>query len=165
MKKLLMFPLLFGLLLAPLAFTGCAFFGTMKPAAIAEGQDPVVVQAERAQRSSLDVFRIVTKWEFANRVALPVDVSRAIDRYRAEFPPAWNESRLALKRYKEAAGSNPTALNSITAALLVAQESLLQLKKNASPNEVTQVTNALNSLVGSIRSFFTATPLPTAPAH
>src|SRR5688572_11522345 len=130
MKKLLMIPLLFGLLLAPLVFTGCTLFGTMKPAPIAEGQDRVVVHAEPAQRSSLDVFRIVTKWEYDNRVSLPVGVSRAIDRYRAEFPPAWNESRLALQRYKETAGTNPTAINSITAALLVAQESLLQLKKN-----------------------------------
>lgn len=146
---------LFGFLLS--LPTGCSFF---KPAPIAEGADPVVVNAERAQRSSLDVFRIVTKWEFDNRLALPPEVSQAVDQYRAKFPTAWNESRLALKRYKEVAGTNPNTINSITAALLAAQDSLLKLKQNASPNEVTQVTNALSSLIASLRSFFPSNPIP-----
>lgn len=140
-------------------FTGCGT--TFKPAPIAPGNDPVVVNAERAQRSSLDIFRIVTNWEYKNRLSLPPEVSRAIDGYRAEFPNAWNESRLALKQYKSLAGSDPTALNSITAALLAAEASLVKIKQTSNPNEVAQVTAALESLLDSIASFFHK---PVSPA-
>jgi hypothetical protein len=157
MKQIRTFLFLFIFSLSVL-LEGC---GSLTPAPIAEGSDPVVVNAERAQRSSLDIFRIVTTWEFNNRLALPPEVSRVVDRYRTEFPPIWNESRLALKKYKEVAGTNnPTAINSITAALLASQDSLLKLKKNASPNEVVQVGNALSSLISSVRSFFPSTPAP-----
>ena len=156
MKKLLLIIPALVALLSP----GCY---RLQPAPIAEGSDPVVVNAERAQRSSLDVFRIVTAWEYRNRLVLPPEVSRAIDTYRQEFPAAWNESRIALKQYKSIAGANPSALNSITAALLTAQTSLLKLKQTASTNEVTQVQNALSLLIDSIRSFFDPSGQPPQP--
>lgn len=155
MKHRLLQVNLFAFIFSLLVFTGC---DTFKPAPIAEGSDPVVVNAERAQQSSLSIFQVVTKWEYDNRLSLPRDVSRAIDRYRIEFPPAWSESRRALQKYKDTAGTDPSAINSITAALLVVQDSLLQLKKDANPNEVAQVTNALSSLIASIKSFFPPQP-------
>lgn len=144
------------MLTAPVILTGC---GSLKPVPVAAGNDPVVVYAERAQRSSLEIYKQITEWEFANRTTLPADVSRAIDQVRREFKPAWEESRRALALYKQQVpGVDATTLERITGALLVFQATLLRLKQDHNPNEVAQVGNALSSLITSIRTLFGSTP-------
>lgn len=146
------------MLSAPVFMTGC---GSLKPVPVAEGNDPVVVYAERAQRSSLAIYKEITEWELANRAALPAEVSRAVDAVRREFKPAWEESRRALALYKQQVpGVDATTLDRITGALLVFQATLLRLKQDSNPNEVAQVGNALSSLIASIRSLFGSTTTP-----
>lgn len=152
-KKLLLIPICLSLLVAVPTFNGCV--GPFKPVPVAEGHDPVVVHAERIQRSSLQIFRQVTVWEFNNRLSLPVEVSRAIDKYRTDFPPAWTESRAALQAYKAKTGPDATAIQRTTAALEIAQASLLKLRKEQSPNEATQAYNALSTLIASVRQLTT----------
>jgi hypothetical protein len=144
----------------PLYQTGC---GSLKPVPVAEGHDPVVVYAERAQRSSLRIYEEITEWEFLNRNALSADVSRAVDSVRKEFPPAWRESRKALEDYKQRVpGVNASTVERITGALLVFQDTLLRLKKNGSPTEIAQVTNALGTIITSVRTLFNGTNQPPA---
>lgn len=146
---------------APVALTGC---GGLKPAPIAEGQDSVVVNAERIQRSSLDVYEQVTKWEYANRATLSANVSRAVDRYRKEFPPAWKLSRSALADYKAKRGPDADTVAKLTAALSAAQSALLSLQLGGTDNEVVQANNAITSLINSIRTLLQKQPpIPIAP--
>lgn len=164
--KFLRFYLLVLLLFTSACFIGCKFFGPLKPVPVAEGHDPVVVYAERAQRSSLGIYEVVIAWETTNRVALPVEVSRAVDKVRTEFPPAWRESRRALELYKQGVSTNASTMDRITGALLVFQDTLLQLKQGNDPNEIIQVGNALSSIVNSIRIFFGgANATPPLPAN
>jgi len=142
-----------------LSLTGCV--GPFKPAPIAEGADPIVVHAERAQRSSLKVYETVTQWEFDNRASLPPEVSRAIDKYRESFKPAWLESRKALANYKARVGPTATDIERITAALLAAQDSLMAMKKDTS--KVVQVTTSLTQLLNAIKALRTPTPVPVNP--
>jgi len=142
------------------ALVGC---GSLKPAPIEAGQDAVVVNAERVQNSSLAIFEQVTQWEFDNRATLPAEVSRAIDVYRKEFPPAWKTSRKALADYKAKVGPDATALEKATAALSVAQGALLQLKLGQSESDVLQANNAITKLINAISVLFTKTPAPVVP--
>jgi hypothetical protein len=141
--------------------TGC---NNLKPAAIAEGQDSVVVNAERIQRSSLDIYEQVTLWEYQNRLSLPAEVSRAVDKYRAEFPKAWKTSRVILSDYKAKRGPNMDDVARVTAALSAAQTALLSLQSNQSENEILQANNAITSLINSIRILLTKPPTPTIPS-
>jgi len=147
-------------------FTSCGTFGGGdKIAPIAEGQDSIVVNAERAQRSTLDIYDLVTQWEFKNRATLPAEVSRAVDAFRKEFPPAWKQSRRALADYKKQKGPNSTDVERITSALLVAQANLLQLRDGASATDATRAMNALGQLISSIRVVFNRTPSTTTSTN
>lgn len=143
-------------------FTGCAFFkDSIVP--VAEGQDAVIVNAERAQRSSLDIYEMTVTWEYNNRAVLPAEVSRAVDAFRKEFPPVWRQSRDALKEYKVRRGPSATDMERITAALLITQERLLALQREADPNQATQAMSSLRQLLESIRVLTgrSVTPTPT----
>jgi len=145
------------LLSAPLVLTGC---GSLKPVPVAEGHDAVVVNAERVQKSSLDIYEQTINWELAHRATLPASISRAVDKYRAEFLPAWKKSRVALQAYKDRTGPDASTVARVTAALSVAQSSLLSLMlSGASDAEVAQANSAINSLITSIGSLI-ITPTP-----
>lgn len=154
MRALSLFICSIALLISIPAFTGCE---KIKFAQIEEGQDAIVVNAERAQRSSLDVYEIVTNWEYNHRATLPPEVSRAVDAFRAEFPPAWKQSREALKEYKAKRGPTTNQIENITTALLIAQQRLLALKSDANPSQAAQAMNSLSSLVHSLRILFNRT--------
>jgi len=149
--------LVLSLLVTPVLFTGCA---GLKPVPVAEGEDPIVVNAERIQSSSLSIYEQVIKWEFANRAVLPAEVSRAVDKFRKEFPPAWKQSRSALVQYKAGTGPDATTVTRVTAALSIVQSSLLSLMLTGSSAEIAQANNSLNSLIRSIGLLFDKPPTP-----
>ncbi len=138
--------LLMSLLALPATFTGCA----LKPVPVAEGHDAVVVNAQRIQKSSLAIYEQVTNWELNNRATLPAEVSRTVDKYRAEFPKAWRLSRQALADYQAHRGPDATAVSRITAGLSAVQTALLSLQGGHSGNEIVQANNAITSLVNSL---------------
>ena len=160
MKRIILLLTLGGLLCAtPVTFTGCANLRPV-PVAIEEGQDPVIVNAQRIQRSSLEIYHQVISWEMQNRNALPVGVSRAVDKYRAEFKPAWELSRKALADYEAKRGVDATTLGRITAALSAAQTALMSLQANQSNNEIAQAGGAIVSLVNSVSTLVSRQPNP-----
>jgi hypothetical protein len=123
---------------------GCAWNPeSIKPVPVAAGQDPLVVNIERLQVSSIEIYKQTTEWEYANRVFLPEEVSRAVDKVRAEFPKAWRESRLILADYKAGKTSGEN-VDKLAAALSAAQTSLLRLKVDG--NEAFQVINSIAEL-------------------
>ena len=68
---------------------------------VTPGNDPVVVQAERATELSLDVFDSFLRWEYANQETVGCDVKQAADRIRRDGT-RWLESARALtKAYKQ----------------------------------------------------------------
>lgn len=141
--------LAFAFVLTPVTFTGC---GSLKPVPVAEGHDAVVVNAERIQKSSLAIYKQVTEWELKNRASLPAEVSRAVDKIRAEFPNAWRLSSQALKDYKANRGPDATAISKITAGLSAVQTALLNLQgSSAGSPEILQASNAIASLVNSLK--------------
>lgn len=152
MQKLKFITLIVLLAFTVPTFTGCAVFGSIKGAPIEAGHDPIVVHAERLQNSSLDVFKHVTKWEYDNRNVLPVEVSRAIDKYRVEFPPAWKESRKILADYKANRGTGTNDIERLNAVLRTVETSLLRLRQNHNPNQITQAVNALSNLITTIQT-------------
>lgn len=129
--------------------TGC---NNLKPVPVAEGHDAVVVNAERIQISSLAIYEQTTKWEYAHRAALPSGVSRAVDKFRAEFPSAWKQSREALALYKRGTGPDATAMDKVTTALSIAQSSLLSLMVTGSDADILQARNAMTSLLQSVNT-------------
>lgn len=134
--------------------TGCAWFQPekLKPVAVAEGHDPYLVNAERIHKSSLGVYRILTEWELAQRANLPASVSRAVDKVRAEFKPAWVEADTILQDYRDKRGISTNDLERVTAALAAAQSSMLRLK--ADQTQVTTIFSSitdLTSAVGALR--------------
>jgi hypothetical protein len=139
-----------------LMFSGCAWFHPedIKPVPVAAGQDAVVVNAERIQASSLEIYKQTTEWELHNRRVLPAEVSRAVDKVRAEFKPAWLESRLILEDYKAALGTNDASrVTELTAALSAAQSSMLRLKVDS--GEAFQLVNdiaTLSRLISELRA-------------
>ena len=139
--------------------TGC---NGLKPAPVAAGEDSVIVNAERIQNSSLDIYEQVTEWEFENRATLPVGVSRAVDKYRAEFKPAWKTSRVILEDYKAKRGPDATAVAKVTAALSAAQSALLNLKLGQTEGDILQANNSITQLINSVRILF-STPAPIVP--
>lgn len=137
-------------------FTGCKL---INPAPIEEGQDAVVVNAQRIQTSSLDVYQQVTEWELANRANLPVNVSRTVDKFRKEFKPAWELSRKALADYK-AKRVDATALSKVNAALSATQAALLSLQLGeGADSAITEAGSALSRLIESVK-FLTQKPQP-----
>lgn len=145
-------PLIFFVGFLAYSATGCSWYklSDLKPVPVAKGQDPVVVNAERVQTTSLAVFKEVTEWELAYRVSLPVAVSRATDAARKEFPSAWRESRKALAEYKQFRGVSTNALDRTTAALKATEAALLRLKSHSDPESVVSVFSTLRSLADSI---------------
>lgn len=141
--------LIYSVVVVPPLLTGCR--GSLKPVPVAEGSDPVVVNAERIQRSSLAIYDQVTAWELAHRSALPKEASQAVDAFRREFPPAWRLSRQALADYKSNKVSE-SAIDRTTAALAAAQSALLSLRLGQSQNEVDQAQLAISTLINAIRS-------------
>jgi hypothetical protein len=139
-----------GLIVASLGLglSGCAWFNPtdLKPAPVAEGQDSVVVNAQRVQKTSLFAYEKMINWELANRAILPAEVSRAVDKARAEFMPNWRASRAALKEYEEARGGNLDTLHRLTTALSVAQANFLKLTGSQHAGDVTAVFTALTQL-------------------
>jgi hypothetical protein len=144
------------LLLGALAFglSGCAWFHPqdIKPAAVAQGQDAALVNAERIHASSLGVYKEIITWETQNRAVLPVEVSRAVDKTRREFPKAWREANAILKDYRANRG-DPTNVNRIAAALAAAQSSMLRLKVDASTsNELFTALNQLSESIATLKA-------------
>lgn len=144
-------PLIFLIASLSLLTPGCAQLAALKPKPVAEGQDAIVVNAERAQVSSLEAYRVITEWEFNNRAILPVEVSRAVDQYREHFPDAWRESRKVLDDYKAKRGPNKDQVTRISAALSAAQSSLLQIKLGQSPEQIEAMGKALNQLTEAVK--------------
>lgn len=146
-------------------FTGC---NAIRPAAVAPGQDAVVVNAQRILESSLSVYQQVTEWELQNRATLPVSVSRAVDKYRPDennpdkpdFPKQWRLVRKSLKDYKENKGLDPTPLSKLTAALSVVQSALLGLQLGNGGADVIRANQALTSLINSVTQLTRKQPLP-----
>jgi hypothetical protein len=126
---------------------GCVNMARLKPVAVAEGQDAYLVNAERIHSTSLDAYIAITNWELNNRNGLPVEVSRAVDKVRREFKPAWNEADKILDDYR-ANRIGVSDLERLTAALQAAQESMLRLK--ADRNEVTQLFSAIAGLTSAV---------------
>lgn len=142
------------LLIGALAFTvplsGCSFFG-LKPVPVAAGQDVVVVSAERVQATSLTTFKELTEWEMQNRAALPLEVTKAVDEVRKEFPPMWRASRAALADYKAKRGPTLDGMSRVTAALSAAESQMLTLRtKDAA--DITGLFGALTRLADSIHA-------------
>lgn len=143
---LVSFGLMFGM-------TGCAWFHPqdIKPVAVAPGQDAALVNAERVHASALAVYREVITWETANRALLPVEVSRAVDKSRREFPKAWKEASQVLKDYRANRG-DPTDVNRIAAAFAATQASLLRLKVDgATGNELLTTLNQLAESIATLK--------------
>lgn len=128
-------------------FTGC---NLIKPAPIAEGQDPVLVNAQRIQTSSLAVYGQIIEWETTNRMTLPVEVSRTVDKFRKEFEPAWRLSREALDDY-EAKRIDGSTLSRLTAALSATQFTLLSLQLGADATTIAQANESLTKLINAVR--------------
>lgn len=118
----------------------------IKPAAVEEGQDSVVVNAQRVQKTSLYAYNRMINWELNNRAVLPLEVSRAVDEARLHFLPNWEASRTALKEYEEARGSNLDDLHRLTTALSVAQSNFLKLTGSGSANDISGIFTALMDL-------------------
>lgn len=149
------------LALSLLLFAGCQGL-SLKPVPVAEGHDPVVVNAERALTSSLRIYKIVTDWEMNNRAALPAEVSRAIDAVRQQFPGAWKEADRAIDLYKaQVPGADASTIDRISGSLLVFQDTLLRLKSNAKPGDVAQLNSSLATIISSLKVLFSSpTPQP-----
>ena len=143
------------LLMACLLFgsTSCAWFHPedIKPVPVAPGHDPIIVNLERVQGSSLAIYKNTTEWELSNRAVLPASVSRAVDKIRKEFPPAWEESRRILKDYKSAIGVDTNRVTALTAALTAAQASMLRLGADAP--DVLELFTTLQKLNDSVSAF------------
>lgn len=137
--------------LALFTVIGCTSFNEVKPVPVAEGHDAVIVNAERAQRGSLEVYKQVTEWELSSRAILPVEVSRVVDQFRTHFPPAWRQSRTALLEYKTNRGTNSSAIARTTAALLATRTSLLSLKRTGERNEAAEAITALHTLTNTFQ--------------
>lgn len=142
--------ILSALLFVGLLVSGCAWLKPITPVPVAAGQDPVIVNLERVQASSLEFYKQATEWEYNNRNALSAEVSRAVDKVRAEFPKAWEESRRILADYKQGKVSG-NDVSSVTAALSAAQSSLIRLKVDNSEafqlvNDIATLTRLINSL-------------------
>ena len=94
-------PLMLAALLLPIA-VGCQQLG-LTPAPIAEGSDPLVVNAERASKISLSVFEAAVNFDHDNlllmKEKLP-SVHEQVQTLRREFPPAYQAVRDATKAYK-----------------------------------------------------------------
>jgi hypothetical protein len=133
-----------------LGTSGCAWFHPekLKPVAVAPGQDVYLVNAERVHASSFETYKTLTNWELNSREQLPVEVSRAVDQVRREFPPAWGEADKILADYRATRGGGTNDLERLTAALSVAQASMLRLK--ADNGQVTQMFTALTDLTTSV---------------
>lgn len=107
--------LIIGLSVAPLTFTGCAWF---KPSTVAVGSDPVVVGAEQTAALALAYTGEFLKWEWVNRSGLPRDVTVLADRVRGEFPQDYASFRAATKAYKaNRTPQNKLSLNTASALL------------------------------------------------
>lgn len=145
---LLLFAAAFALMVA-----GCSTFSNptdFKPAAVAVGQDAVVVNAERIQETSLFAFQQLDEWEFANRAVLPKEVSRTVDQVRREFPENWQLSRMALDDYKAKRGP-VTMVNQLTAALSAAQTAMMKFQGENDPAAQASLLGAIQSLARSIQ--------------
>lgn len=82
---------------APLALlTGCKSTGSPL---IASG-DPVVVNSEKAIAIAFDAVDSFLRWEYANRHAVPSEVTKAADALRREAPDAFRNARSVLRSYK-----------------------------------------------------------------
>lgn len=75
--------------------TGCSW------AKVEQGQDPVVVNAERLYATAEDAFDKTFDFEKANRVALGPEVKKSVDEIRKAAPPALDALRAATKAYKQ----------------------------------------------------------------
>jgi hypothetical protein len=126
---------------------GCVNLARLKPVAVAEGQDAYLVNAERVHVTSLEAYISVTNWELNNRESLPVEVSRAVDKVRSEFKPAWNEADKILEDYRTNR-MGISDLERLTAALQAAQDSMLRLKSDK--NEAAKLFAAISDLTGAV---------------
>lgn len=78
--------------------------GILKPAAILPGNDPVVVNTERATRAAFSVYKAAIEFDHENlafmKDKLP-QVHEQVQKLRIEFPPIYRAVRAATKTYKE----------------------------------------------------------------
>lgn len=75
--------------------TGCQMFPALSPEA-----DPLVVRAEQASTTSLEIVHSFIKFEKQNRTVLGPNVKAVADELRVKFPPVWRELRSTTKLYK-----------------------------------------------------------------
>lgn len=151
-------------------FTGC---NVIRPARVAEGQDSIVVNAQRILVSSLSVYEETVEWELQNRATLPASVSRAVDKYRPDknnpdkpdFPKQWRLIRKTLKDYQEnhGLGLDPVPIAKLTAALSVVQSALLNLKLGDGGADVIRANQALTTLITSVKQLTRKQPLGPVP--
>jgi len=77
--------------------------------AVAAGQDPIIVNAERLLRAAPDVYDWAMKWYYANASHLGKDAKATFEVLRKKTPPAWravdsaNEAYIAAKSPDSAA--------------------------------------------------------------
>lgn len=82
--------------LGPVLLTpGCSNFGK-----VAEGQDAVVVNAERVAKLAFTTVDGFLRWEHASRALVPSDITKAADQLRGSFPQAFTAFREVTKAYK-----------------------------------------------------------------
>lgn len=137
-----------------IAFTGCGAINPtgIKPAAVEPGEDAVVVNAERIQKTSLFAYDRLINWELTHRDVLPVEVSRAVDKARDEFLPNWEASRAALKEYKERRGGDLSDINRLNTALSVAQSSFLRLTGSQSDGDIGSIFTSISQLSEAVQT-------------
>lgn len=145
------------LLCAAITFggTGCKnFFNPqdLKPVPVAEGQDSIVVNAQRVQNTSLFAYQQLVEFELANRAILSVQFSRAVDQVRAQFKPNWRASRKALEDYQAKRGVSLDDMNRVTAALSAAQTAMLELRNSQDAGAIASVITSISRLANNINA-------------
>lgn len=146
-------------LLALVLLSLCLGTTCRPPKPPAPGQDGVVINAERAQITSLAAFEQLNEWEFTHRAQLPARVTAAVDDVREDFPPLWRASRTALAEYQAARPPDAGALEKITAALNGATVAMNALNASGHLGDVVAVTDALRRLNTAVRQL----TQPTTP--
>jgi hypothetical protein len=82
---------------------GCQQLG-IKPAAILPGNDPIVVNTERATKAAFSAYKATIEYDHENlafmKDKLP-QVHEVVQKLRVEFPPIYRATREATKTFKQ----------------------------------------------------------------
>jgi hypothetical protein len=110
------------LTVAPVMFSGCT--------AIAPGNDPVVVEAERVLSSSLDIVDTFVHLEFNQRTelaALSPDIHTYAEVLRKQFSGWLDSAKAMIRTYK--ANRSPENKANLQTAIAVLNQAALQAQK------------------------------------